>query len=56
MHALRPVFRELGHPAAFVYEALEHYRGRPERSFDLVTLGNLTCSSCRNASSVLTPS
>ena len=24
LHALRPVFRELGHPAAFVYEALEH--------------------------------
>jgi len=23
LHALRPVFRELGHPAAFVYEALE---------------------------------
>jgi DNA-binding transcriptional ArsR family regulator len=36
LHALRPVFRELGHPAAFVYEALEHSRGRPQRSFDLV--------------------
>ncbi len=35
LHALRPVFRELGHPAAFVYEALEHSRGRPQRSFDL---------------------
>ena len=27
LHALRPVFRELGHPAAFVYEALEHTQG-----------------------------
>ena len=36
LHALRPVFRELGHPAAFVYEALEHGKG-PQRSFDLVT-------------------
>ena len=35
LHALRPVFRELGHCAAFVYEALEHSGGRPQRSFDL---------------------
>jgi hypothetical protein len=42
LHALRPVFRELGHPAAFVYEALEHSRGRPERSFDLVTRTGLS--------------
>lgn len=35
LHALRPAFRELGHPAAFVYEALEQARGRPQRSFDL---------------------
>jgi DNA-binding transcriptional ArsR family regulator len=27
IHALRPVFRELGMPAAFVYEALEHSPG-----------------------------
>lgn len=27
IHALRPVFRELGLPAAFVYEALEHTPG-----------------------------
>jgi DNA-binding transcriptional ArsR family regulator len=27
IHALRPVFRELGLPAAFVYEALEHSPG-----------------------------
>jgi DNA-binding transcriptional ArsR family regulator len=42
LHALRPVFRELGHPAAFVYEALEQSRGRPERSFDLVTRTGLS--------------
>jgi len=36
LHALRPAFRELGHPAAFVYEALEHAKGA-QRSFDLVT-------------------
>ena len=41
LHALRPVFRELGHPAAFVYEALEHSRA-PERSFDLVTRTGLS--------------
>jgi hypothetical protein len=42
LHALRPVFRELGHPAAFVYEALEHNKGRAERSFDLVTRTGLS--------------
>ena len=42
LHALRPVFRELGHPAAFVYEALERSKGRPERSFDLVTRTGLS--------------
>ena len=31
---MRPVFRELGHPAAFAYEALEHGKG-PQRNFDL---------------------
>jgi DNA-binding transcriptional ArsR family regulator len=41
LHALRPVFRELGHPAAFVYEALEH-SGRPERSFDLINRTGLS--------------
>ncbi len=34
VHGLRPVFRDLGLPAAFVYEALEHAKGRPT-SFDL---------------------
>jgi hypothetical protein len=42
LHALRPVFRELGHPAAFVYEALEHNRGEPERSLDLITRTGLS--------------
>ncbi len=42
LHALRPVFRELGHPAAFVYEALESGRGRPQRSFDLTTTTGLS--------------
>ena len=42
LHALRPVFRELGHPAAFVYEALEHTRGRPQRSFDLTAATGLS--------------
>ena len=42
LHALRPVFRELGHAAAFVYEALEHTRGRPQRSFDLTGAAGLS--------------
>ncbi len=41
MHGLRPVFRELGLPAAFVYEALEHAKGA-QRSFDLVTVTGLS--------------
>jgi hypothetical protein len=41
LHALRPVFRELGHPAAFVYEALEQAKGA-QRSFDLVTITGLS--------------
>ena len=41
LHALRPVFRELGHPAAFVYEALEHTH-QPQRSFDLTTTTGLS--------------
>jgi len=41
VHALRPVFRELGHPAAFVYEALEQVKGA-QRSFDLVTVTGLS--------------
>ena len=34
IHALRPAFRDLGLPAAFVYEALEHAKSRPS-SFEL---------------------
>ena len=34
IHGLRPAFRDLGLPAAFVYEALEHTKTRPT-SFDL---------------------
>jgi hypothetical protein len=34
IHALRPVFRDLGLPLAFVYEALEHAKTAPT-SFDL---------------------
>ena len=41
LHALRPAFRELGHPAAFVYEALEQSKGA-QRSFDLVTVTGLS--------------
>jgi len=41
VHALRPLFRELGHPAAFVYDALEQAKG-PQRSFDLVTMTGLS--------------
>jgi hypothetical protein len=41
LHALRPVFRELGHPAAFVYEALEHHKS-PQRSFDLTASTGLS--------------
>ena len=43
LHALRPVFRELGHPAAFVYEALEQAKGhQPQRSFDLTAVTGLS--------------
>lgn len=34
IHSLRPVFRDLGLPAAFVYEALEHAKSSPS-SFEL---------------------
>ena len=49
LHALRPVFRELGHPAAFVYEALEHHKGRPQRSFDLTGATGLSRSAVYEA-------
>ena len=40
LHALRPVFLELGSEAALVYEALEH-ASEPARSFDLVEVTQL---------------
>lgn len=49
LHALRPVFRELGHPAAFVFEALEHVKGRPQRSFDLTGTTGLSRSAIHEA-------
>jgi hypothetical protein len=48
IHALRPVFRELGLPAAFVYEALEH-ASAPVRSFDLTTRTGLSRSAVYEA-------
>lgn len=48
LHALRPVFRELGHPAAFVYEALEQAR-EPVRSFDLTARTGLSRSAVYEA-------
>ena len=42
------MFRELGHPAAFVYEALEHHKG-PQRSFDLTTVTGLSRSAVYEA-------
>ncbi|WP_139359685.1 MarR family transcriptional regulator [Arthrobacter sp. SRS-W-1-2016] len=41
LHALRPVFRELGLPAAFAYEALERSSG-PLRSVDLIRASGLS--------------
>ena len=49
LHALRPVFRELGHPAAFVYVALEHSNSRPQRSFDLTGVTGLSRSTVYEA-------
>jgi hypothetical protein len=43
------VFRELGHPAAFVYEALEHSTSRPQRSFDLTAVTGLSRSAVYEA-------
>lgn len=44
IHALRPVFRALGLPAAYVYEALEAAK-EPLTSFDLVTTTRIGRSS-----------
>jgi hypothetical protein len=53
IHALRPVFRDLGLPAAFVYEALEH-ASAPVRSFDLTTGTGLSRSAVYEALETLT--
>lgn len=51
IHALRPVFRELGLPAAFVYEALEH---SPALSTaELVRVTRLSRSSVNEALEIL---
>lgn len=51
VHALRPVFRELGMPAAFVYEALEH---SPDLSTtEIVQVTRLSRSAVHEALEVL---
>ncbi|MET3948268.1 DNA-binding transcriptional ArsR family regulator [Arthrobacter sp. UYCu512] len=51
IHALRPAFRELGLPAAFVYEALEHSPALPIT--DLVRVTRLSRSAVNEALEVL---
>jgi DNA-binding MarR family transcriptional regulator len=51
IHALRPVFRELGLPAAFVYEALEHSPGMP--TAEIVRITRLSRSAVHEALEVL---
>ena len=48
IHSLRPVFRDLGLPAAFVYEALEHAQQRPS-SFELATTTGMARSTVYTA-------
>jgi len=52
IHALRPVFRELGLPAAFVYEALEHSPGL--QTSEIVRATRLSRSAVHEALEVLT--
>lgn len=52
IHALRPVFRELGFPAAFLYEALEHSPA-PLSTADLVRLTGLSRTAAHEALQVL---
>lgn len=52
IHALRPVFRELGLPAAFAYEALEH-SSVPLRSVDLIRASGLSRTALGEALEVL---
>ncbi|MGN7150727.1 MarR family transcriptional regulator (plasmid) [Arthrobacter sp. FW306-05-C] len=51
IHALRPVFRELGLPAAFVYEALEHSPAMP--TSEIVRVTRLSRSAVNEALEVL---
>ena len=51
VHALRPVFRELGLPAAFVYETLEHSPGMP--TVEIVRITGLSRSAVYEALEVL---
>jgi hypothetical protein len=51
IHALRPVFRELGLPAAFVYEALEHSPAMPIS--EIVRVTRLSRSAVHEALEVL---
>lgn len=51
IHALRPVFRELGLPAAFVYEALEHSPGLS--TTEIVSVTRLSRSAVNEALEVL---
>ena len=51
IHALRPVFRELGLPTAFVYEALEHSPGLS--TAELVTVTRLSRTAVREALEVM---
>ena len=52
IHALRPAFRDLGLPAAFVYEALEHAKTAPS-SFDVAQQSGLARSTVYSALQVL---
>jgi DNA-binding transcriptional ArsR family regulator len=52
IHALRPVFRELGLPAAFIYEALEHSPAMP--TAEIVRVTRLSRSAVHEALEVLT--
>jgi DNA-binding transcriptional ArsR family regulator len=51
IHALRPVFRELGLPAAFVYEALEHSPAMPIT--EIVRITRLSRSAVNEALEIL---
>jgi DNA-binding transcriptional ArsR family regulator len=52
IHAMRPAFRELGMPAAFVYEALEH-SPVPLRSVDLIEAAGVSRTTLWEALEVL---